>query len=175
MMKMKNRSHRHEIFRSLGCSEYKNCLSMMMLICIKQHPSNIWRSIHEKLSNTEANLQKVLLIKRVCISLVLLMIPPCSWWESVFNLFFVPSWISSLFYVNGEKISFSRPDFVNSETVIWGLTSLTDFYKKVQLLFKIRQVSDCQKKISFVQKTHLNSHIKLLTLLFITPEVKSYH
>ena len=29
-------------------SEYKKCLSMMMLKCIKQHPSNIWSSIDEK-------------------------------------------------------------------------------------------------------------------------------
>ena len=31
-------------------------LSMMVLICIKQHLSNIWSPIHEKLSNTEAGL-----------------------------------------------------------------------------------------------------------------------
>ena len=30
---------------------------MMMLICIKQHLSNIWSSIHEKLSNTEIELK----------------------------------------------------------------------------------------------------------------------
>ena len=30
-----------------------------------------------------------------------------------------------------------------------------DFYKRVQLFFKKRHVSDCQKKISFVQITHL--------------------
>ena len=29
-----------------------------MLICIKQHLSNIWRSVHEKLSYTEAELKK---------------------------------------------------------------------------------------------------------------------
>ena len=32
---MKNRSHRYDI-------------NMMLLICIKQHLSNIWSSIHEK-------------------------------------------------------------------------------------------------------------------------------
>ena len=33
-----------------GCkySQYKTCLSMMMLICIKQLRSSIWSSIHEK-------------------------------------------------------------------------------------------------------------------------------
>ena len=41
MMKMKNRSHRHEIVVGLDNSKYKNRLSMMMLICIKQHLSII--------------------------------------------------------------------------------------------------------------------------------------
>ena len=31
---------------------------MIMIICIKQHLSDIWSSIHEKLSNTEAELEK---------------------------------------------------------------------------------------------------------------------
>ena len=141
----------------------------MMHISIKQHLSNIWRSIHEKLSNVEAELKKKLLIKKVSISLVPLMIPPSSWYESVFNLFFVPSWISNCFCVNGEKMSFSRPDFMDSEIVIWGLTSLSNFYERVQFLFKKRHVSDCQKKISYVQKTHLK-------FIFLTPgDIKSYY
>ena len=28
-------------------SKYKKCLSMMMLICIKQHLSNIWSSVYK--------------------------------------------------------------------------------------------------------------------------------
>ena len=52
-MKMKNRSLRYDINRH-RCrhghrySKYKMCLSIMMLICIKQHLSNIWSSIHGK-------------------------------------------------------------------------------------------------------------------------------
>ena len=51
-MKMKNRSPRYDINRSRSrhghkYSKYKKCLSVMMLICIKQHLSNIWNSIHE--------------------------------------------------------------------------------------------------------------------------------
>ena len=43
---MKNRSHRHDINRPIGLdidtyTEYKMCHSMMMVICIKQHLSNI--------------------------------------------------------------------------------------------------------------------------------------
>ena len=34
--------HRH------NHTEYKTCLSIMMVICIKQHLRNIWSSIHEK-------------------------------------------------------------------------------------------------------------------------------
>ena len=52
-MKMKNRSHRCDINRPRSrdghrYSKCEKCLSMVMLICIKQHLSNIWTSIHEK-------------------------------------------------------------------------------------------------------------------------------
>ena len=52
-MKIKNRSHRYEINRPSsrhGCkySKYKKCLSMMILMCTKQHLSKIWSSIHGK-------------------------------------------------------------------------------------------------------------------------------
>ena len=50
---MKDRSHRKDITipRSRHvhkCTKYKICLSIMIAICIKQHLSNIWSSIHEK-------------------------------------------------------------------------------------------------------------------------------
>ena len=122
-----------------------------------------------KLSYTEAEFKKSVAYKKGCISLVPLMIPPRSWCERVFNLFFVPTWISSCFCVNGKKISFSRSDFVDSEIVIWGLTSATDFYKSVQLLFKKQYVSDCQKKISYIKITHL-----IFTFLTLD-DIKSYY
>ena len=38
----------------------------MMLICIKQHLSNIWTLIHEKvLNNTEAELEKDFAYKKI--------------------------------------------------------------------------------------------------------------
>ena len=37
-----------------------------MLICIKQHLSNIWSSIQEKLRNTEAELKKSDAYKKGC-------------------------------------------------------------------------------------------------------------
>ena len=48
-MKMKNRSHRYNINRLRSrhghkYSIYKKCLSMMVLLCIKEHLSNIWSS-----------------------------------------------------------------------------------------------------------------------------------
>ena len=51
--KIKNKSHRYDINRPMSrhghkYSKYKKCLVMMMLICIKQHLSNIRSSIHEK-------------------------------------------------------------------------------------------------------------------------------
>ena len=57
---------------------------------------------------------------------------------------------------------------MDSEIVIWGLTSLTDFYKSFQLLFKKQYVSDYQKKILLIQIKHLKftfnswQHQKLL-------------
>ena len=48
-LKTKNTSHRYDRFRH-GQNYHKSrkCLSMVMLTCIKQHLSNIWSSIHEK-------------------------------------------------------------------------------------------------------------------------------
>ena len=74
-MKMKNRSHRYDINRPRSkhghwYSKWKKRHSKMMLICIRQHPNNIWSSIHEKLSKTEAELKKS--VKRVfCINLAI--------------------------------------------------------------------------------------------------------
>ena len=61
---------------------------------------------------------------------------PSSRSKSLFSMFFVPLWIWSCFCVNRETISFSLPDFVDSEIVISGLTSLTDFFKRVYILIK---------------------------------------
>ena len=52
-IKIKNRSHRYDMNRPRSrygqkYSKYKMCLSIMMAICIKQHLSNIWSSVHEK-------------------------------------------------------------------------------------------------------------------------------
>ena len=56
--KMKSRSHKCNINRPrtrLGqkYSKYKKCLSMLMLISIKQHLSNIWGWIHEKVKGVK--------------------------------------------------------------------------------------------------------------------------
>ena len=69
-MKMKNRSHGYDINRPKSSHEHKyskyiKCLSMMML---KQHLSNIWSSIHEKVKQHWGSVEKkVLLIKKACI------------------------------------------------------------------------------------------------------------
>ena len=53
-VKNKNRSHKCDINRPTSRhgltynNKHKKCLSMMMLLCIKQHPTNTWGSIHEK-------------------------------------------------------------------------------------------------------------------------------
>ena len=52
-VEMKNSSLRCDISRPRSkhghkYSKYKRCLTMMSLICIKQHLSNIWSSVYEK-------------------------------------------------------------------------------------------------------------------------------
>ena len=62
-MKLKNRSHRYDInsHRSRHgqeYSKYKKCLTMVMLVCIKQHLSNIWSSIHGKVKQHQGWVEK---------------------------------------------------------------------------------------------------------------------
>ena len=49
-------------------------------------------------------------------------------------------------YESCEKINLSCPDFLDSEIVIWGLTSLTDFYKRVHLLLKKNMCQFAERK-----------------------------
>ena len=62
-MKIKNRSHSYDRnrFRSRRGQKYckyKKCLTMMMLISIKQHLSNIWSSAHQKVKQHEDWVEK---------------------------------------------------------------------------------------------------------------------
>ena len=66
---MKNRSHRYDINRprprhGYKYTKYKMCLSVMMVISIKQHLSNIWSPIHAKVKNIEAELNKSVAFKK---------------------------------------------------------------------------------------------------------------
>ena len=65
---MKNRWNRQDINRPRPRHRqthtiYKMYLNMMLVICIKEHLSIVWSTIHEKLSNSKAEFKKVLLIK----------------------------------------------------------------------------------------------------------------
>ena len=58
-MKMKNKSERCNINRhGHKYSKYKTYLSVMMLVPVKQHLSNIWSSIHEKVKKHWGWLEK---------------------------------------------------------------------------------------------------------------------
>ena len=67
-IKMKYRSHRYDINRPRHRNKHKytkyNIQSIMMVICIKQHLSNIWNQFMKKLSNTQAELEKSVAYKR---------------------------------------------------------------------------------------------------------------
>ena len=77
-MKMKNKSHRYGINRlsfkhGQKSSTYTNCRVMMTLICIKQHQSNIWNSIHEKIKQHWGWVEKsVAYKKKKCVSIIIL-------------------------------------------------------------------------------------------------------
>ena len=117
-------------------------------------------------SYTKTVLKRSVSSKKARISLVLLKISSSSRYKSLFNLFFCSVVNLKLFFLNCEI--FCCPDFVDSEISIGALTSLINFYKRVHLWFKKQHVSNCQKKISFVQITHLK-------LTFLTPSnIKSY-
>ena len=57
---MKSRSQRYNINRPRPkhghkYNKHEMCLSIMTVICIKQHLSNIWSSIHEKEATMRLN------------------------------------------------------------------------------------------------------------------------
>ena len=62
-MEMKKRLHRYDINRPRSrhrhkYSKCKKCLSTIMVKCIKQHVSNIWSSIHEKVKQCWGSVKK---------------------------------------------------------------------------------------------------------------------
>ena len=70
-LKMKNRSHRYDINRlrprhGHKFTKYEMCLSKMMVICIKQHLSNIWSSILERDKQHWGWVEKSVTYKKVC-------------------------------------------------------------------------------------------------------------
>ena len=71
-MKKKNRSHKYNLNGSSSWhghkyGKYKTCLSMIIIICIKQHLSNIWSSIHEKVKQRWSWVEKKrCLLKQAC-------------------------------------------------------------------------------------------------------------
>ena len=72
IMEIKNTSYRYDINRPRSrhghkYSKYKNCLSMMIFIGIKQHLWKIWSSIHEKVEQHWSWVEKkALLTKKAC-------------------------------------------------------------------------------------------------------------
>ena len=71
--KMKNRSHRYDMNRPWPkhghkYTKYKDCPNIMMPTCIKQQLRNMWSSILEKLSSTEAEMKKSVAYKKKCVN-----------------------------------------------------------------------------------------------------------
>ena len=74
-MKLENRSHRYVINRPTSrhgrkYSKYITCLTVMMLIFVKRHLSNIWSLVHEKLATLRLSWKKALVIQeKACVAL----------------------------------------------------------------------------------------------------------
>ena len=65
----KNRIHRYDINRprprhGYKYTKYRISFSMMMVICIKQHLSNIWSSIYDKIKQHWGWVEKKKIVKR---------------------------------------------------------------------------------------------------------------
>ena len=59
-------------------TKYKMCLSIMMVICTKQHLDNIWNSIHEKVKQHWGWVKKSVAYKKSCTSsLAKISVFPC--------------------------------------------------------------------------------------------------
>ena len=68
-LKIKSRSHRYDINRPRPRHEhkytiYKVCLNILMATCIKQHLSNIWSSIYEKVKQRWGWVEKSVAYKK---------------------------------------------------------------------------------------------------------------
>ena len=159
-MKMKDKSHRHDI-NSLWSRHKVNIRIISVWWCLyvlSNTQATFEAQFMRKLSNAEADLKrKALVIKKACILLAPIM----------------KAYLIHFLFRHEFEVVFAwivkKSDFVDSEIVVWGLTSLTDFHKRVHLLFRKRHVSDCQKKICFDQITHLK-------FTYLTPcYIESYY
>ena len=65
----------------------------MMITCIKQHLSNIWSTIHEKLSITEAELKRSIFYEKARISVVslILLAKTLIWNKTTFHILNSPN------------------------------------------------------------------------------------
>ena len=73
-LKVKNRIRRYYINRPRPrhghkYTKYKICLSIIMVLCIEQHLSNICSSIHEKVKQHWGWVEKSFAYKKACTSL----------------------------------------------------------------------------------------------------------
>ena len=84
----------------------------MMLICIKQHLSSIWSSIHENVINTEAELTKSVAYKKACvleeitISINLIVLNFSASKQLYDNLVVTTSWQTFLDMLDQQKVIF---------------------------------------------------------------------
>ena len=133
------------------CSKNKKCLSKMMLLFIKQHLSNTWSSIYEKVKQHQ--LKKALLIRK---SVYLFRV--LSLRTSLLSQLF------SIFYRKGKSVSTKDCIFTNSyRTFLLNKQIILFFDMKITL----------PKHISKTTSTHFHIYIrKHMTLIETSIELK---
>ena len=62
--------NRHRPRHGHKYTKYKKCISMMMFIYVKQHLSNIWSSVHEKVKQNWGWVKIKCCLKKACMLLI---------------------------------------------------------------------------------------------------------
>ena len=130
---------------------------MMNFICIKQHLATFEARLMWNLSNIKDELKKRVPYKKSVNFVGTSNYLPSAVDVKACLIFLFHREFEVAFVWIVKKISFAGPDFMDCEIVIWGLTSLSNFYKRVHVLLKNWLCQMCQLKLLLVANQLLDS------------------
>ena len=159
-MTMKNRSHKCNINRPrtrLGhkYSKYKKCLSMLMLICITQHLSNIWSWIYGKVKQHWVE-KKALLIKKRVYQLLQFILEQKVSEKNV--------WYIHLHFRKGIIWLYTWKSMYNRRDIQLARLIEKSWYKNRQLEFTVCYIQQGLRKVSLIYSSNFS---QILIELFI--------